>query len=82
MTKFCTCGSIQTLGNCSNKKCRHHIPSIDPATFAQIEYIKSMLDQLDIPEAPYQDPEYDYQKMDIKRASKLIDELQNRVANM
>jgi hypothetical protein len=82
MPRFCTCGSILITGNCSNKKCRHHIPDIDPATFSQIEFIKSMLEQLGIPEAPYQDPEYDYRKMDIKQASKLIDELQSRLEVM
>jgi hypothetical protein len=73
MAEFCTCGSLKVKGNCTYKKCEHHIPGMDPATYKQTEYIKDMLERL------HDDTKYAFRDMTIKDASKLIGELESRL---
>ena len=68
-----TCGSLVIGGSCTNRKCRHHIKGTEYAIYSQIEYIRSMLARLD------DETEYDYKNMTLKEASKIIDELQERI---
>ncbi|MFA5385948.1 MAG: hypothetical protein WC364_15050 [Eubacteriales bacterium] len=64
---------IKVKGNCTNRKCEHHVPGIDPATYKQIEYIKDMLEKL------HDDTKYAFRDMTQRDASKLIKELQERL---
>lgn len=70
MTEFCSCGSLIIRGNCTKKGCQFHKNSlVDPATYAQIEYIKSLLEQTE------SDMEVNFDVITKSEASKLIDEL-------
>ncbi len=71
MAEFCTCGSLKIRNNCTNKRCKHHNPGMELATFKQIEYIRDMLDSLG--------EEADTKDMTQKEASKLIRELEGRI---
>lgn len=73
MLEFCTCGSIKNNGSCSNKKCTNHIKGTGLATFKQVEYIKDLQEQLN------DDTGYDFNNMTEKDASKLIEELEERL---
>ncbi|ACL77355.1 DUF3072 domain-containing protein [Ruminiclostridium cellulolyticum] len=70
MAEFCSCGSLIIHGNCTKKGCQFHKNSlVDPATYAQIEYIKSLLAQTD------SDMEVNFDVIAKSEASRLIDEL-------
>lgn len=46
--EFCNkCGSLKIGGNCTNKKCDHHVKAmVELATTQQVEYIKELAEQL------------------------------------
>lgn len=73
MAEFCECGSIKVKGNCTYKKCKHHVPGLEPATYKQVEYIKDMLERL------HDEIKYAYRDMTIKDANKIIKELEERL---
>lgn len=70
MAEFCKCGSLIVRGNCTKKGCNLHTPGlIDPATYAQVEYVKTLLEQTG------DDREIDFEILTKPEASRLIDEL-------
>lgn len=70
MAEFCSCGSLIVRGNCTKKGCQFHKSSlVDPATYSQIEYIRSLLEQTG------SDKEVNFNILTKPEASKLIDEL-------
>lgn len=71
--KFCECGSIKINDSCTNKKCQYHIKGTEFATFKQTDYIQGMLKQLE------DDTEYDYRSMTQREASRIIDQLQDKI---
>lgn len=73
MTYCKTCGSLIMGGSCTNKKCKHHIQGTEYATYSQVEYIQAMLAKLG------DETEYDYKSMSKKEASRIINELQERI---
>jgi len=73
MLEFCICGSLKVNGNCTNRKCAHHMSGMEPATYKQIEYIKDILDKLQ------DDTEYAFGNMAQKEANKLIVSLEERL---
>ena len=73
MAEFCTCGSLKVKGNCSNKKCKKHIPGNEPATFNQLFFIKDLARQAG------DETEYNFETMTKKEANGIIDELKEKV---
>lgn len=70
MAEFCSCGSLIVRGNCTKKGCQFHKNGlVDPATYAQIEYINSLLKQIG------SDMEVNFDVLTKPEASRLIDEL-------
>lgn len=70
MAEFCSCGSLIVRGNCTKKGCQFHKNSlVDAATYAQIEYIKSLLEQTG------SNMEVNFRILTKPEASRLIDEL-------
>lgn len=73
--EFCECGSIIISGNCSNRKCKHHIKElVEPATFKQIEYIKELAERLG-----EGTDHIDFEYLSKKEAKFIIDEYLERV---
>lgn len=70
MAEFCKCGSLVVNGNCTKRGCKLHTPSlVEPATYAQVEYIQTLLEQTS------DDREIDFGILAKPEASRLIDEL-------
>ena len=70
MSEFCNCGSLIVRGNCTNKDCKLHVRSlVDSASYAQIEYIRSLLKQIG------NFREIDFSILTKPEASRLIEEL-------
>lgn len=67
------CQSIIIGDSCTNKKCQNHVKGTEYATYKQVNYIQDMLKRLD------DDTEYDYKSMTQKEASRIIEELQERL---
>jgi hypothetical protein len=64
---------LKLKDNCTNRKCKHHIPGPEPATYKQICYVEELLEKL------HDNTKYAFRDMTIKDASKLIRELEQRV---
>ena len=75
MPKFCRCGSLLINGSCTNRKCSANIQSRNMASQKQIDYIKSLLEQLseDLTIDDYRN--IDYKKLTSNEASRILDEL-------
>jgi len=61
-------------GNCTNRKCKNHIAKYCLANCNQINYIKDMLNKLDIDE-----DEYNFGTMKNYEASHIIQKLIERI---